>query len=127
MAVVVLMFAGAPSVFAYTQPTDLRKSFAGLVGLVERELGQTVESGHLYLFFNRRRNSLKVLFFTGDGLAIFYRRLERGTFEMPQALAATDSVLGVELRMSELAMILEGIELSSVRHRRRWRREVASA
>ena len=72
-----------------------------------------MESGHLYLFFNRRRNSLRVLFFTGDGLAIFYRRLERGTFEMPQALAATDRVLGVEMRLSELTLILEGIELAS--------------
>ena len=69
-AIAVLMFAGTPSVFAYTQPADLRKSFTGLVGIVERELGQTVESGHLFLFFNRRRNSVKVLAFVGDGLLI---------------------------------------------------------
>jgi len=123
----VLMPLAAPSVFAYTQPTDMRKSFAGLVGLVEQELKQTVESGHLYLFFNRRRNSVKVLFFTGDGLAIFYRRLERGTFEMPRSLHAAAGVAGIEMRLSELTLILEGIELSSVRRRRRWRREVASA
>ena len=116
----------APSVFAYTQPTDMRKSFAGLCGLVEQELKQTVESGHLFLFFNRRRNSVKVLFFTGDGLAIFYRRLERGTFEMPRALHATAGGAGIEMRLSELSLIREGIELASVRHRRRWRREVAS-
>ena len=123
----VLMSLAAPSVFAYTQPTDMRKSFAGLCGLVEQELKQTVESGHLFLFFNRRRNSVKVLFFIGDGLVIFYRRLERGTFEMPRALHATAGVAGIEMRLSELSLILEGIELSSVRHRRRWRREVASA
>lgn len=122
-----LMFAGTPSVFAYTQPADLRKSFSGLVGIVERELGQTVESGHLFLFFNRRRNSVKVLAFVGDGLMIVYKRLEAGTFELPRALNNAEQALSIELRMSELAMILEGIELSSVRHRRRWRREVASA
>lgn len=59
-------------VFAALAPTDMRKSFAGLVGLVEKELGQQVEAGGLFLFFSRRRNAVKVLFFTGDGLAIFY-------------------------------------------------------
>ena len=122
-----LMFAGAPTVFAYTQPTDMRKSFAGLCGLIEQELGQTVESGHLFLFFSRRRNAVKVLLFVGDGLMIVYKRLERGTFELPRALDHADNAAAVELRMSELALILEGIELTSVRRRRRWRREVASA
>jgi transposase len=121
------MFAGTPSVFAYTQPADLRKSFTGLVGIVERELGKTVESGHLFLFFNRRRNSVKVLAFVGDGLMIVYKRLETGTFELPRALNNADQAVSIELRMSELAMILEGIELSSVRHRWRWRREIASS
>ena len=121
------MFAGTPRVFAYTQPADMRQSFTGLVGIVERELGQAVESGHLFLFFNRRRNSVKVLAFVGDGLMIVYKRLEAGTFELPRALDNADTAAAIELRMSELAMILEGIELSSVRHRRRWRREVASA
>jgi len=57
-------------VFAATAPTDMRKSFSGLVGLVEKELGHQVEAGGLFLFFSRRRNAVKVLFFTGDGLAI---------------------------------------------------------
>ena len=105
-------------VFAATAPTDMRKSFAGLVGLVEKELGRQVEAGGLFLFFSRRRNAVKVLFFTGDGLAIFYRRLERGTFEAPQASNA--DAKEIELKRSELALILEGIELASVKHRRRW-------
>lgn len=115
-----LMPLAAPSVFAYTQPADMRKSFSGLVGLVERELKQSVESGHLFLFFNRRRNAVKVLYFVGDGLIIFYKRLERGTFEMPPALHAPDEVAGLEMRLSDLTLILEGIELSSVRRRKRW-------
>jgi len=101
-------------VFAATAPTDMRKSFAGLVGLVEKELGQQVEAGGLFLFFSRRRNAVKVLFFTGDGLAIFYRRLERGTF------VAQADAQRVELKLSELTLILEGIELTSVKRRRRW-------
>ena len=122
-----LMPFGAPSVFAYTKPADMRKSFSGLVGIIEQELKQTVESGHLFLFFNRRRNSVKVLYFVGDGLVIFYKRLELGTFEMPQALQAADGVAGTEMRLSELTLILEGIELSSVRRRKRWRHEVQPA
>lgn len=114
-------------VYAYVKPADMRKSFSGLVGIVEQELGRQVEAGGLFLFFNRRRNSVKVLFFTGDGLAIFYRRLERGTFELPHAVATSEETPGVELKLSDLALILEGIELASVRRRKRWRRELLSA
>ena len=71
-------------VFAHRFATDMRKSFSGLVGLIESELGQQVESGHLFLFFNRRRDRVKILFFSGDGLVILYRLLERGTFETPR-------------------------------------------
>lgn len=112
-------------VFAKTGATDMRKSFHGLVGLVEKELGQQVESGHLFLFFNRRRDRVKVLYFVGDGLVIFYKCLERGTFELPQGLASSNDAAGpgIEMRLPDLALILEGIELSSVRRRKRWRRE----
>jgi transposase len=114
-------------VFAKTGPTDMRKSFDGLVGIVERELGQQVESGDLFLFFNRRSDRVKVLWFTGDGLVIWYRRLESGTFEVPRAARAVQddgspSPAGIEIRLSDLALILEGIDLASVRRRPRWRR-----
>jgi transposase len=108
-------------VYAYLKPADMRKSFSGLSGIVEQELGQQLEAGALFLFFNRRRNSVKVLFFTGDGLAIFYRRLERGTFELPTVLAKNRDQAGVEVTMSDLALILEGIELASIKRRKRWR------
>jgi transposase len=120
-------------VFAHRFATDMRKSFSGLVGLIESELGQQVESGHLFLFFNRRRDRVKILLFTGDGLMILYRLLERGTFETPrgwreQPLPETSSASqAIELRMSDLALILEGIDLSSVKRRKRWRREAVSA
>ena len=68
-------------VFASLAPTDMRKSFHGLTGIVEKELGKSVEDGELFLFFNRRRDKLKVLFFSGDGLIILYEQLEKGTFE----------------------------------------------
>jgi transposase len=117
-----LMASSSLRVFAHRGPTDMRKSFSGLAGLVETELGQQVESGDLFLFFNRRRDRVKVLYFVGDGLVIFYRMLERGTFEIPAA-AASAAASGVELRLSDLTLILEGIELSSVKRRKRWHRE----
>ena len=119
-----LMGGSSLRVFAHQGPTDMRKSFSGLAGLVELELGRQVESGHLFLFFNRRCDRVKVLYFVGDGLVIFYKRLERGTFETPAALTpGENSHGGVELRLSDLTLILEGIELSSVKRRKRWRRE----
>jgi transposase len=120
-------------VFAHRFATDMRKSFSGLVGLIESQLGQQVESGHLFLFFNRRRDRVKILLFTGDGLLILYRLLERGTFETPRGWQeqpleeASSSSGGIELRMSELSLILEGIDLASVKRRKRWRREAVSA
>jgi transposase len=118
-----LMATSSLRVFAHRDPTDMRKSFSGLVGLVETELGQQIESGDLFLFFNRRRDRVKVLYFVGDGLVIFYRMLEQGTFEVPAATDANSNTAGVELRLSDLTLILEGIELASVKRRKRWRRE----
>ena len=113
-------------VFASLSPTDMRKSFHGLIGIVETELGKQVEDGDLFLFFNRRRDRLKVLFFTGDGAVILYKHLERGTFEPLRA--ANDKTLSssaepcLTLSVDELRLLLEGIELSSVKRRARWRR-----
>lgn len=118
-------------VFAALAPTDMRKSFHGLIGIVEKELGQQIENGDLFLFFNRKRDRLKVLFFTGDGTIILYKHLERGTFEPLRAAdnkssAASDGPC-LTLSIDELRLLLEGIELSSVKRRARWRREVPAA
>jgi transposase len=114
-------------VFASLAPTDMRKSFHGLTGIVEKELGQPIEDGDLFLFFNRRRDRLKVLFFTGDGTVILYKRLERGTFEALRAsqeqTSESSSHRGLILNIDELRLLLEGIELSSIKRRKRWRRQ----
>lgn len=123
------MLIAAPQmkVFASLAPTDMRKGFPGLTGIVEKELGQQVEDGDLFLFFNRRRDRLKVLFFTGDGTILLYKRLERGTFEAlrsPDAKASeSSSETCLVLNIDELRMLLEGIELSSIKRRKRWRRQ----
>ena len=79
-----IMLPSAVRIFLCTRPTDLRKSFDGLTGLVQECFGQDPLTGHLFLFLNRRRDRIKILYFDRDGLAIWYKRLEAGSFEMPQ-------------------------------------------
>jgi transposase len=100
-----------------TRSVDMRKSFDGLSGLVQECFRQDLLDGHLFLFVNRRRDRLKVLYFDHDGLAIWYKRLEVGSFGPPDA-GERD---GIELQPAQLAMILSGIELKKARQRRRFR------
>ena len=104
--------------FLCTRPTDMRKSFDGLTGLVQECFSQDPLAGHLFLFVNRRRDRIKILYFDRDGLAIWYKRLEAGSFEMP----GTTETDGIELQPAQLAMILSGIDLQSARQRKRFHR-----
>lgn len=106
-------------VFLCTRPTDMRKSFDGLSGLVQECFQQDVLTGHLFLFVNRRRDRIKVLYFDRDGLVIWYKRLEEGSFEIPR----TAETAGIELRPAQLAMILSGIDLQSARQRKRFQHD----
>ena len=112
-----IMLPSAVRIFLCTRPTDMRKSFDGLTGLVQECFGQDPLTGHLFLFVNRRRDRIKILYFDRDGLAIWYKRLEAGSFEMPTT-AERD---GIELQAAQLAMILSGIDMSSARQRKRFR------
>ena len=113
----------AVRVFVCTQPTDMRKGFDGLSGLAEHMLRQDPLSGHLFVFRNRTRDRLKVLYWDHDGLAVWYKRLERGTFQLPTDLAPRDeSQVGAEISASELSLLLGGVELASVQRRRRYQR-----
>lgn len=102
-----------------TSPTDMRKGFDTLAVLVRDGLGYDPMSGHLFLFVGRRRDRLKILYWDRDGYALWYKRLEKGTFRMPVAKADAASI---ELKASELAMLLEGIDLRSIKRRQRFRR-----
>ena len=104
-------------------PTDMRKSFDGLCGLTQQVLQQDPLSGHLFVFRNRARDRLKVMYWDGDGLAIWYKRLERGTFQLPTDLQSLEeSQAGAEISVSELNLLLGGIDLTSVKRRRRYQR-----
>ncbi|MGP8149554.1 MAG: IS66 family insertion sequence element accessory protein TnpB [Acidimicrobiales bacterium] len=112
-----IMLPSAVRIFLCTRPTDMRKGFDGLTGLVQECFSQDPLTGHLFLFINRRRDRIKILYFDRDGLAIWYKRLEAGSFEMPR----TDERDGIELQQAQLAMILSGIDMKSARQRKRFR------
>jgi len=94
-------------VFARSRPTDLRKGFSGLFGLVIHELGLDPTSGDLYLFVNRRRTLSKVLLWDGTGLCIFTKRLDHGRFA---ELWRDESAASLRLTKSELDLFLEGCQ-----------------
>ena len=98
-----LTLSGSNPIFLFMQPTDMRKSFRGLSALVYRHAGRP-EDGSYYVFVNRTRTHVKVLYWDGDGLAIWYKRLEKGRFVIPQAEGDR-----VELDRRALTMLLEGI------------------
>ena len=105
-------------VFIAVQATDLRKSFDGLANETRRLLGQDPLSGHLFVFFNRRRTLVKVLYWDRNGYCVVAKRLERGTFH----LTRTSEHGGQEVEAAELALILEGIDLCGAKRRPRWSR-----
>ena len=100
-------------VFVATGPTDMRKSFDGLCALAQSVLKQDPFSGHLFVFVNRRRDKVKILYWDRSGFCLVYKRLEEGTFRVPER---------VEIGVRELMMVLEGIEPAQVRERRWYRR-----
>jgi transposase len=111
-------------IFVYTSATDMRKSFDGLSAIVTNYMGEDPLSGHMFLFINRRRTHVKLLYWCGDGYAQWHKRLERGTFEMPIVLRTTDGEAPrMEISASQMALLLDGIELSSARRRERYVRE----
>jgi transposase len=107
-------------VYLAKDPTDMRRSFRGLILLTEAVLRQDPLSGHLFVFLNRRRDLMKILYWDGSGYCIWYKRLERGTFQRPLA-AIQDQQGGAELTPTQLALMLQGIDLASARQRLRYR------
>jgi transposase len=126
-----LSFSRTTRVFLATQSTDMRKGFDGLFALVENVIQEDPFSGHLFVFRNARRDRLKLLWWDRDGLAIFYKRLEKGSYQFPTDAPARASkgsrshhgnTQRCEIRADELALLLEGIDLNSVKRRPRYER-----
>lgn len=107
------MIPAGVEVFVALDPIDLRWGFDRLCGLVSDRLGRSARSGALFVFRGKRGEAIKVLFFDGTGLCLFYKRLDRGTFRWPEALAAGDS--SVEIEERALEALLDGIEVEVTR------------
>ena len=105
------------SIFLHTEPTDMRKGFDGLPGIVREHFGADPTSGSLYLFINRRRDRLKILHFDGTGCWLYYKLQEAGTLEV----IASDAPC-VEIDATQLAMLLDGVSLVGAKRRKRYRR-----
>jgi len=116
------MLSLSPSIriFLCLPAVDLRKSFDGLSALVQQALAADPLSGHWFVFRNRAGDRLKILAWEEDGWAIWYKRLEAGVFRFPMPTGASAAPL--EIRASELAMVLDGVVLEKVQRRRRYHR-----
>ena len=112
--------SAAIRVYLASQPADMRKSFDGLAALANG-LALDPLSGHLFVFVNKRRDRVKILYWDRDGLAVWAKRLERGTFRLPAATSGR-----VEMTTAELAALLAGIDLNTARRRVRYSRPAPS-
>jgi transposase len=101
----------------YSENADMRKSFHGLATLVKYKMQTNVLSGDVFIFISKRRNAIKLLRWEGDGFIIFYKRLEKGTFELPVYDSTNHTML---ISGNELSFILKGIALSKIKYRQRY-------
>jgi len=104
-------------IFVALEPIDLRYSFDRLSGIAREQIGYDPRSGALFVFYSRRRDALKVLFFDGSGMCQFYKRLDRGVFKVPDA--PTDGARHVELDDATLEALLDGIDVDASPRARR--------
>lgn len=106
-------------IFVCTSPIKMNLSFDRLMGVAQETFDQDPLSGHLFLFFNRPRDRIKILFWDVDGFCLWYKRLEVGVFQLP---AVTEDQPGLELDCGQLNRLLGGLDLKNGRRRRRYRR-----
>ena len=110
-------FASGARIYLYAKNVDMRKSFDGLLAIIQAEFKKDVRQGDLFLFLNRRLDRIKLMGWDRDGLLIVYKRLEVGTFQRPRCDPDTNHVV---MDATDLALLLTGIELASVKRRRRY-------
>lgn len=107
-------------IFLCMEVTDMRRGFDGLAAMVTEFLKDDPLSGHMFVFRNRRRDRVKILYWDRDGYALWYKRLEKGTFKFPSVTSSRSQ--RVEVKASDLMMLLDGVDLRSVRREKRYTR-----
>ena len=108
----------AVRVYFATQPMNLHKSFDGLSNEIRHALGYDPLGGHVFVFLNRRKNQVKLIVWTRGGFTIVHKRLERGTFTFPARVVGDATSVAIDVH--ELAMLLEGIDVSHAKSKPRW-------
>lgn len=101
----------------YSHPTDMRKSFDGLAGIIQKELNGSAQDGTAYIFINKSRDKVKILHWQDGGFVLYYKRLESGRFELPVYDA---SVMSITLSYSQLVLLIDGISISHIRRKKRY-------
>jgi transposase len=116
----VLTLPASVRIYIAAEPVDLRRGFDGLAAATRSLIREDPLNGHLFVFLNRRRNRIKLLVWDRTGYLLLYKRLERGTFQLPSEPAAGQR--HVEVDAGELGLMLEGVDLRGAVRRERWRR-----
>ena len=104
--------------YLYREATNMRCSFDSLSGLIQNHLGKSPLGGAVFIFFNKRRNQIKLLLWEGDGFSLYHKRLEQGTFELP---LCNDNSNHISLSPEQLLLILKGISLQHIHKRKRYK------
>jgi transposase len=102
----------------YSKSTDMRKSFDSLSGLVQNHLGQSPMNGEVFVFINKTRNKIKLLHWSGSGFVLYYKRLESGTFELPEYDIQAGSY---QLNYSQMVMLIDGICIKNIQQKKQYK------
>lgn len=119
-----LHLSAACSYYLYHGDTDMRKGFDSLSGIVQQHMRLNALSGSIFIFINKKRSQVKLLLFEGDGFALYHKRLEKGTYELP---LYDGKSAGMNISNQQLQLILQGISLKSVRRRKRYQHMTQSS
>ena len=111
------MIPSGVEIFVALEPIDLRYSFDRLSGIAQEQIGYDARSGALFVFYSRRRDALKILFFDGSGMCQYYKRLDRGTFRLPES--TVEGARHVEVDDATLEALLDGVEVNDTPRRAR--------
>ena len=112
-----LHLSPAVKYYLYRSAADMRKGFDSLSGIVSSQMNQQVLDGSVFIFLNRNRTHIKLLHWEGDGFSLYYKRLERGTYELP---GFDDSCCSMAVTYQQLQCMLQGIDLRKIEYRKRY-------
>lgn len=101
----------------YSQPTDMRKSFDGLSGIIQNVLERNPHNGDVFIFINRRRDKIKLLHWQGISFTLYYKRLEEGTFELPEYDSTIESI---SINYTQMVMIIDGLTIKNIQKRKQY-------